>query len=273
MSKPDLICHYTSLEGFKSIIESSNIWATNLMFLNDSKEYLHTFEIFKSVFDDFKCELNNKSKISKYFVMGMERSMDGMGLIGAEQHYVTSFSENLDQLSQWRAYGSIGIIFDRHKLEDSIRANVLGNPTFDTCKYSKIDMQHEIKSKLTEIYTEYEKRFPIKGQVEIFELAVNFQIYLYDEAAFVKDNGFHEEAEIRLSYAVGGDESVNFRTAGSSLTPYIEMPFSLEAINSIIIGPNIDSARAENSLGLFLKAKIPKNTPYIRHSIVPYRSW
>jgi hypothetical protein len=194
-------------------------------------------------------------------------------LIGADQHYVTSFSENLDQLSQWRAYGSVGIIFNRHKLEGSILSGALGNSTLDVCRYSQIDLKHEIKNKLTEIYTEYEKRFPIKGQNEIFSLAVDLQIYLYDEAAFVKDNGFHEEAEIRLSYAIGGDEQVKFRTAGSSLIPYMEMPFSLEAIDSIIIGPNIDPARAENSLSLFLKAKIPENTPCVRHSIVPYRNW
>lgn len=268
-----MICHYTSLEGFKSIIESSVIWATNVMFLNDRNEYLHTFEIFKSVFDEFKRELDGEATIAKYFVRGLDRSFDGMGLLGAEQHYVTSFSQNLDQLSQWRAYGSIGIIFNRHKLEDSILAKALGNPTFDMCKYSQVDLRCEVKRKIKDLYSEYESRFPENGKDEIFRLAVDLQIYLYDEAAFVKDNGFHEEAEIRLSYAVGGDEGVKFRTASSSLVPYIEMPFSLEAIESIIIGPNIDPVRAENSISLFLRSKIPKDTPRVRHSVVPYRSW
>src|SRR5690606_12824128 len=99
------------------------------------------------------------------------------------------------------------------------------------------------------------------------------QIDLYDTAAFVKDSGFREEAEVRLSYAIGGNEEFKFRNTGYYLIPYVEIPFDIEAIDSVILGPCVDPERVKSSVDLFLKNRIPVNTPLAIHSKVPYRSW
>jgi hypothetical protein len=39
---PDRIYHYTDAAGLLAIIQTKTIWATDLAFLNDSREFVHT---------------------------------------------------------------------------------------------------------------------------------------------------------------------------------------------------------------------------------------
>lgn len=98
-------------------------------------------------------------------------------------------------------------------------------------------------------------------------------MYLYDQAAFIKDSGFAEEAEIRLSCGVGNEEAIKFRSTPTNLVPYIEIPFSLDSIEFVMIGPNINPKRAEQSIAMFLNRHFGKKAPEIRHSKIPYRAW
>jgi hypothetical protein len=41
LSHPDSLTHYTDLRGMMGIIESKQIWASNVSFLNDRRELLH----------------------------------------------------------------------------------------------------------------------------------------------------------------------------------------------------------------------------------------
>lgn len=46
----DILYHYTSLSGLKGIVETGKIWATNILYLNDSEEFFNAKEAFNSVF-------------------------------------------------------------------------------------------------------------------------------------------------------------------------------------------------------------------------------
>ena len=273
MSSTELISHYTSLEGFRGIIESKNIWATNVMFLNDNKEYFHAFEVFDSEFERFKEDIKPSSNDDLFFLAAFRQCMDNMDLTGSEQHYVTSFSENLDQLSQWRAYGSIGIIFNRKRLEDSLQSNESVLCDTAACRYESSSLEAEFYGRIRDIYNDFQKALLDKGREEIFSLVVDLQIYLYDIAAFYKDGGFNEESEYRLSCASTGREDVKFRSDGSYLIPYIEVPFNSNAIDSVIVGPCVDPERTERSIQLFMNHHFPKNTPKIYKSKSPFRNW
>ena len=86
MRNSELISHYTSLEGFRGIIESKKIWATNVMFLNDNKEYFHAFEVFDSGFERFKEELKPSTNDDLLFLATIRKIMDKMDeLVGYKE--------------------------------------------------------------------------------------------------------------------------------------------------------------------------------------------
>ncbi|RWU09217.1 DUF2971 domain-containing protein [Pseudidiomarina gelatinasegens] len=270
MGNADLICHYTSMEGFKSIIQSKKIWATNVLFLNDTKEYLHAFDVFQAEVEKLKIELKNLSEKDTLFFSGLAQCMDEMDYIGAEQHYVTSFSKNIDQLSQWRAYGSIGIVFNKALFENSLNTHNQLYCRMKPCRYDTEGLQEMITAKIRKLYTDY---LNSSNHDAIYRLATDLQIYLYNRAAFLKDKGFHEEREYRVSYASTGDEEVKFRATDSCLVPYVEIAFDQHAIDSIYIGPSVEPKRAEKSIELFLYEHFPDNPPKVHKSQCTYRNW
>lgn len=106
LSKPNLstIYHYTSLDGFKGIIESQDFWLTESDFLNDSTEIEHGIDLAGEVFKSF-CE-KNLSPIADF--------LEGLTIKDKNPRpriNIACFSSARDNLSQWRAYSgnSVGI--------------------------------------------------------------------------------------------------------------------------------------------------------------------
>jgi hypothetical protein len=46
---PGILWHYTDFEGFKGIVESKSIYATNLKYLNDKEEFEHGYSLAKQL--------------------------------------------------------------------------------------------------------------------------------------------------------------------------------------------------------------------------------
>ena len=42
---PDILYHYTSQEGLLGIIGTGNIWATDILYLNDATEYTYAYKM------------------------------------------------------------------------------------------------------------------------------------------------------------------------------------------------------------------------------------
>jgi len=273
MGNSEQISHYTTLHGFRSIIESEVIWATNVMYLNDSKEYFHAFDVFRVALERFSQQPDLDNEDGRYFLSECKSCIDGIDEIGAEQHFILSLSENLDQLSQWRAYGSIGIVFNVDRLRESFFEKSAPVSEFDYCKYNEASLDEEIFTKLLKLYDAFSLEKLKKGKGCIHSLIVDFQLYLYDVAAFYKHGGFHEECEVRVSCFSEKRQDLKFRSTDSYLVPYIEVPFDLKSIDSIMIGPCVDPARTEKSIKMFLDQKFSGRPPAVLKSKSPYRNW
>lgn len=110
---PRALYHYTDLNALKGILTNNELWATNCMFLNDSKELSHGVQL---TID----ELDNTARQSKVFGLVFEKLKElfwGLEQFAAELNIgVCSFSEERDSLSLWRGYGnrssSVSIGFD-----------------------------------------------------------------------------------------------------------------------------------------------------------------
>ena len=96
-AKPELLYHYTDQKGLIGILQSRNIWASHIRYLNDSSEG----KLFIKRFSELLKEAGTEKKTVKI----MENLVD-------QQHvFIASFSELGDSLSQWRAYSGGGGVY------------------------------------------------------------------------------------------------------------------------------------------------------------------
>lgn len=121
MRVPEVLSHYTSLEGFLSIIQSNTIRASNILFLNDKEEMQYGIDVAKDVIG----EIEKSAKRTSSTRQQQPREIPGV--------YASCFCENADMLSQWRGYGaasqSVSIQFDGprlHHLADAYEFDLEG---------------------------------------------------------------------------------------------------------------------------------------------------
>jgi len=100
------IYHYTSAEGLRGIIENSEIWLTNVAFVNDRTE-CRALKEERNLFID--SEFVNKYVRDTWnsFICNPYNDKDT---------YIASFSRGKESLEQWRAYGDFRIGFGANKL-------------------------------------------------------------------------------------------------------------------------------------------------------------
>jgi hypothetical protein len=98
---PDVLYHYTSAEGLHGIVESRAILATNVLYLNDTSELSDGWRLLTSELESRPLRLREKAR--DYFMCIQQYSED----IPLD-HFVTSFCQDGDLLSQWRGYGAPG---------------------------------------------------------------------------------------------------------------------------------------------------------------------
>lgn len=99
---PDLIYHYTSLDGFEKIISEQRFRMTGNTCLNDPTEYQYA----KKVTIKRLQEKWLKEKINDIVIKKM---IDSLGICSEyPEQFIMSFSEKYDDLNQWRCYGDDG---------------------------------------------------------------------------------------------------------------------------------------------------------------------
>lgn len=174
------VYHYTSTAGFLGIVNDSNIWATNIFFLNDyqemkkgidyvrnnlkdeklfpsmSQDYQKIIEKLQDIFDDhYELSPNSEISLTNYLLE--------MLVVLSQQFYVASFTHNKDYLRQWTSYcehnDGICIEFDEHLLSDSFKFNKFNRHSqahhrFDSIiySYSNSIKKYFDKHKLREVF-------------------------------------------------------------------------------------------------------------------------
>ena len=116
---PSVLFHYTTPIGLLGISQSKQIWATDLRFLNDKKEFQHSLDIIHSILKGFYKVDDNPKKLKglNYDFIEHLRINLGKRKKWNPEVYVASFTEKGDLLSQWRGYCpqggfSIGFHYD-----------------------------------------------------------------------------------------------------------------------------------------------------------------
>ena len=164
--------------------------------------------------------------------------------------FVGCFSDNADQLSQWRGYGDDGrgvsIGFNRTLLERF--------GTCDSVRYYSNQQEHFIKTFLGS---------HLRGDCP-------FDMWCLGVLPFLKPFGFHEEREYRIVYSPMVHKKLphEMYLTGKTIRQCYSLPISTKSIVEIVLGPKCNQDRSDLEV-FFEKCGLP--VPAISSSKLSYR--
>ena len=295
--------HYTSLEGFQSIMQKRDFWISNIRYMNDSQEFENGKEICKEVIKA-KLDIDNRDEV-KLYLQGLwhvcdQSTSQGFFKIRSGDIFALSFCNDGDILTQWQLYGSEGISVGFENVVSS----------FDAITFMNEDQyEEEIKeTKPEKMYPHDEIRlFPKKviyddnKKRELFEAILDMGIAfinrysdsinmciegisdaLFHYFALMKDVHFEHEHELRFLYYSNKDNKrIHFRKRDGILLPYTKMkildvncrPHKFFPVSDIIVAPGNRKEYVADSVKYFLeKSGYDYLIDKVRTSEVPYRN-
>lgn len=266
-TEPEFVYHYTTPQGFLGITDSKSIWATNIHYLNDNKEFLHAIELFKTELRKRKKQEPDKSELYD-FLSNSFSNIEHLKL------FVCSFTEEGDLLSQWRGYcpngGGVSLGFDFKAVKKSAQAQ---NYQFGPCIYDAQEKIAVISNILNEVLPEIEKIIGVTPENEV-------RGYFYSKAItvapFMKHLSFKEEKEWRCSLFPSSHQikAVKYRTLPSLIVPYHEIRLDVGSnfkLSRIIVGPSEHIELQNHSISDVLHVK-GIEWGQLTHSAAPYRT-
>lgn len=249
--KPDKpLYHYTSQQGLLGIIRDKQIWATNVLFLNDSQEVKYAIELVESNIGRFGEEKRlNQEELQ--FLTEVRKKLEIFGTSDYQKYggiYTCSFSEKGNLLSQWRGYCPDGNGFSIGFDFNSLLGSVIEQQFFTLvkCEYSENKHREMIVNFLTKALDYFHRHEDIH--------ITNYKVWddFFALAPRLKHPKFEEEAEWRLISASRSveDANVQFRTGKSMPVPYIKINLTasqdelnkknrLNCIPEIYFGPTL----------------------------------
>lgn len=258
---PSRLFHYTTALGLLGIVQHSVLWATDARFLNDAEELEHAYELFADELPNIASPAEDPAHFLHEHRADFARIFDQYkDLVGRELSarkfpvYVACFCESPDLLSQWRAYGAehaYAIEFDRELLEKAIQ-NIAGydrGKRLSQIVYGRAAATSLLASAVRDI----------QADTNLGHLGVHahyMALNLTATIAAIKHPGFSEEREWRAIVALEREEpaQVRFRASPHAILPYIEIPFGLEAIVGVRIGPGRHAELRRQGLQRLLRA-------------------
>ena len=271
--------HYTTTDGLSDIVKNKNIWATDVLYLNDSEEYNGGIKLTK----DHLAALQEEALASKNNCED-ERLDWLIKEIKKMRIYVCSFSKAKDDLSQWRAYcskGGFAIGFPRSGLMALAKKSdfVLKECIYESGKQTEmiravVDKVMQQEPSLQEILTagpnaESLIKCTLSGRL-IWELARTCPI--------LKNNAFKSEAEWRLisKPRSGGDhDQIRFRTKNGMVIPYKEFLLNDKELwrkVRVTVGPTPHPEESRKSVYQLLRCHTGC-AHAVTNTCTPYRDW
>jgi hypothetical protein len=276
--RPTTLYHYTSGAGLLGILESQAIWASNIRYLNDAREYELAVDLARRIIEG-----RERAATSKFDAALLAVLKDSLGGTPDPEVYVVSFTENGDQLSQWRGYTpadagySVGFAARQLATRDPSSAGAfLVRCVYDPDEHRKLISQ-VISHSLEHAMALHDSQRDNRDRVfrEAYKIFARFMPLVVPA---LKDSNFKEEEEWRLvalasSFSAGAPE---FRAAGSLIVPYhlvsLTSPAAILPISEIIVGPNPNPSLAKLSIEHLL-VKYGLGSATVVTSGIPYRTW
>lgn len=268
--------HYTSGDSLLGILQAQSFWATDIRFLNDYEELNRGLDIFesfaKNLAEDMKKENESLSKLINICVGNVRRNAN-LTLIN-----LVSFTTEPDNLRQWMSYCNSGIGYCMEFEPDLLIPESLSG--YKHClrlspvEYINNDLSYyrsnsfdRFKDLLIQTLSGIKKGISDELLIEQFSFkANNLIIGAMFLASSIKPLEFSDEREVRLLYIGERKESeinsehredlralykkpvlpdIGFRSTNDVLVSYQLIPFNIEAVKKVIIGPTVNTNLAE----------------------------
>ena len=247
---PQHLYHYTNAEGLYGILRTRTIWATQFDFLNDRSEFSYALEILKE-----RLTAQAGVEASAKLIPGLDKWRN---LTGA--HYVASFCEDGDLLSQWRGYAQTN---DGYAIGFKSGNLSMRGPDLAQLIYSRTKQTRFLDS-LFGVAIKASADLDDAGQDTLITAAVGYTVmHLYR----FKHELFSGEREWRLIGRPKDATAERFRTARGHFVPYIAVPVEAEDIDFIVQGPG--AYRPGNKEAIERFAKSCGFTPTVVRSEIP----
>lgn len=267
---PDRLAHYTTLAGLQGILDHGQFWASNVSFLNDSRELLHGLEASVQAVK----ALSSTARTGPW-LKSLRRASKRLSEGELPNTYAVCFCGSSDVLSQWRGYGGseqgVAMVFDRQALAARMAAK---KAALYPVVYGKVKIESTISRALEEELAHLSRSAEALTWSEEARDAEAYRAMCRLLPQF-KHAGFRDERELR--FVVQQEQvrtNVCFRPARNVLVPYLKLldpdgaPLPL---TSVIVGPGRDQDLTVHSLEIFLKHEGYASTK-VRKSNVPFRS-
>lgn len=280
-SVSQVLYHYTGVGALLGIVESNSLWASNIYYLNDSREIVHACDIFRmslsAYLKDGAIDSNEEEYLNQLntWVEGCKRNHFNI--------FIFSLSEHSSLLSQWRSYTphgkgvSIGIseqtinyLAKQHKLR------------IGKCLYEIQEQANLVGSLINKMILRFRRRPP---EIDLskahpatcyFEFLEQFRGDVLQVLALIKHETFVEEQEWRLVspyFEKYITPDIKYREGASMLIPYIELELGNEkpSFEQVVLGPSTYQELSMSALRQFLSNKGICNS--IWNCSIPYREW
>lgn len=272
------IFHYTTASGLLGILDSKEIWMTDIRYLNDTTEFTYFSDLTRNRFLELKKTMTSDEQVAVGSALNQCYE-----LLERTNIYLASFSEEEDSLPQWRGYcGSRGynIGFNKDVFLETLKFPNTGDgeETF----YLKVSYDvGAANSDAERIINSCLAAFKV-GQLNDLDSLRLIIPDFYKSALTHKHKAFKEEKEWRFvsigEYYVPGIRStpIFFRESGGTLTPFIKASITnsetgLTMANSISIGPGHNIELQKSALTNLLKKHGIDTEIEIKESGAPFR--
>jgi len=286
---PSAIYHYTSDAGLRGILESGQLWLSDIFSMNDPSELRHGMS---PAVEILKARARADRREQKLFADDFSNFSE-LSIEATAHYFVCSFSSDSEELGQWRAYADNGrgyvLGFDGKELEDAfIGSSTTPNPTtrllrstfrvnYDDAELSKIhgkliDAMFDLislprgrKDLDSDSINEYTRA-----------LSIYTSQYVLSTAIFFKHEAYRHESEFRfqeLHEVSGSPPDVKRRYRSHQMVKYREFDWRSRqprALREIVVGPAADRDKALQFARDCLASFGYKHVT-VRQSQIPYR--
>lgn len=288
-SPPPQVYQYTSPKGLIGILSSKKIWATNIRYLNDFNELHEASNAAERILRDML------STVSGAEFDLLNKMIEDVGT-AASRYYVSSFSEDGDSLSQWRAYcpptGGYALGIPSAQLAALAKEN---SWLFTKCVYKPSKRDSIIREVIEDFLNQYrdgliDERYLNKlnfSDIDEYQenIALRFQLYIAKIGGVIKNKAFKDEQEWRLiSPAIIEDnDNIEFRDGASCVIPYYKFPLSTVKNPNLVqfgndelqlvVGPTPQMNNEARQAAQYILTKFLGISKGHTLSEIPYKGW
>jgi hypothetical protein len=260
-SPPEILYHYTNLDGAAGIIQNASFWLTKFTYLNDKTELHYAIRLFQDEVRAYVATLDNV-ELNNF----LSKAGEQLECFEKTNLCIGCFCENGDLLSQWRAYGHSGngmaLGFNSKKL-DSFKSTK--SIHLWKCVYAWEQQIRIVKGLLQVLVNSFNVISKGKDRNDNWEktksdLTAYFNTTFLRVAPVLKNAHFQEEQEWRLitSSVRCDDENYCVRISSERVSQYYNLSFCTgesqkKFIRRVMVGPSDKASLTVDAFGTLLR--------------------